>query len=253
MENIALVKKITNSQDPTFGFKDHLLWRDSVVSEFEDLTNHEMTDLQKKVLTSALNYRLTNSYDKDFQGLIFNKINGIYEVTFINGDTYFIHFSSEPTHVLARTTGRAGYSCEHINNDAWLGPFHDISLMNSTAYFTTIDGEWIGRLNIRWAEDTEGKVVVGIDPSIYPFSTAYADRPNELLKEAVYYILKEDLQYTTAKTPYLYKGHSDTTRTYPNVSLPFKGYDKLMQGLNPKWEQDFDWQMKFDYYAEDFA
>ena len=54
MENIALVKKITNSQDPTFGFKDHLLWRDSVVSEFEDLTNHEMTDLQKKVLTSAL-------------------------------------------------------------------------------------------------------------------------------------------------------------------------------------------------------
>ena len=37
-----------------------------------------------------------------------------------------------------RTTGRVGYSCEHMDNDAWLGPFHDIALLNPTAYLQTI-------------------------------------------------------------------------------------------------------------------
>ena len=135
MDNIALVKKVTHSQDPTFGFSDPVKWRDSVVADFQRTTGYKMNDRQKRVLTSALNYRITKSYDKDFQGLIFYDINGIYEVVFTNGDTYFIQFSSEPTHILARTTGRAGYSCEHIDNDAWLGPFHDLALGNSTIYF----------------------------------------------------------------------------------------------------------------------
>tara|TARA_R110001592_G_scaffold88156_1_gene259701 strand:+ start:2540 stop:3325 length:786 start_codon:yes stop_codon:yes gene_type:complete len=261
MDNISFVKKVTNSQDPCFAFKDPLQWSDSVVVDFERKTGYKMNEAQKKVLQSSLNYRMVKSYDKNFQGQIFNKINGIYEVLFTNGKQYFLQFSNEPAHILARTTGRTGYSCEHIDNGAWLGPFHDIALMNSTIYFSNSGGYWLGRLNIRWGVTPEGKVVVGVDPNIYPMSAAYADRPNTLLKEAVYYILKDYLDYDVAKTPYLYKGHSDTTAQWPNVSLPFKGYKSLMASIKPRikpskihqevWN-DIEWERRFDFNAEVF-
>ena len=257
MDNISLVTKITHSKDPCFAFKDHLMWADSVVVDFERKTGYKMNEEQKTVLQSALNYRMLKSYDKDFQGKIFNDINGIYEVIFTNGEQYFLQFSNEPTHILARTTGRVGYSCEHIDNGAWLGPFHDIALMNSTIYFSNGDGEWLGRLNIRWGITPEDKVVVGVDPNIYPMSSAYADRPNNLLKESVYYILKDYLNYGVAKTPYLYKGHSDTTSQWPDVSLPFKGYDSLMKRIKKTtkpshinqyvWD-DIEYERRFDFF-----
>ena len=69
------------------------------------------------------------------KGEFFDRVNGYYEVMSIEGEQIFIEISNEPYHVLSRTTGRPCYSCEEITNDAWLGPFHDVALMNSTAYF----------------------------------------------------------------------------------------------------------------------
>ena len=245
MDNISLVEKIIGEEDPCFGFTDPLAWADMVEKTFKEKTDYDIDVNQKKVLTSALTYRLQKSLDKDFQGLIFNEIDGIYKVLFTNGATYYLQFSNEPTHILARTTGRPGYSCEHIDNNAWMGPFHDIALMNSTIYFMDHNWEWVGRLNIRWAETPDGEVVVGVDPNIYPMAKQFANRPQNLLKEAAYYILKENLAYTNAKTPYLYKGHSDTTTTYPDVALPFIGYNKLMDKITPRKSQN-----RFQYFQE---
>lgn len=261
MDNISLVSQITESQDPLFGFQDSYDWLNSIVKEFEEKTGYKMNEAQQKILYSSLNYRIQKSYDKNFQGQIFNSINGIYEVLMTNGNKFFIHISSEPVHVLGRTTGRLGYSCEHIDNDASLGPFHDVALMNPTAYFVDEDGNWLGRLNIRWAMTPEGESVVGIDPNIYPHHQTYINRPNDEFKEALYYILKDYMQYDNAMTPYLYKGHSDTTSRYPDVALPYEGYEKLMKKLKPlnkktpksnsDWEEDWEWQMRFGMWAEE--
>ena len=35
MDNISFVKKVTNSQDPCFAFKDPLQWSDSVVVDLK--------------------------------------------------------------------------------------------------------------------------------------------------------------------------------------------------------------------------
>lgn len=245
MDNISYAQKITESKDPLFGYRDPKEWTNDIAKTIREKVGYTMSNDKKKVLSSALNYRITNVYDEDFPGLIFNDINGIYEVLYTNGDKIFIQISNEPSHVLMRTTGRVGYSCEHMDNDAWLGPFHDIALLNPTAYFTDERGTWLGRLNIRWALTEEGKVVVGIDPNIYPMHQMYRHRDDTQLKEGIYYILKDYLQYNDAKTPYLYKGHSDTTSRYPDVSLPFIGYDKLMAKLKPVYEPP-------SYYYRDY-
>lgn len=232
MDNISYAKKITSSSDPLFDFTDPVLWTNSIMEDVKNKTGYVMNKEQANTLKSALNYRITKSYDKDFAGKIFNDYNGIYEVLFIDGSVYYIHLSNEPSHVLRRTTGRKGYSCEHMDNDAWLGPFHDISLMNPTAYLLNEEGDFLGRLNVRWATDDNNNIVVGVDPNVYPVTYSNNSRPDNLFKEALYYILKEHMNYENAVTPYLYKGHSDTTSVYPNVALPYEGYNKLIQKLN---------------------
>lgn len=234
VDNIAYAKRITQSENPLYNYTDVDTWVKDIVNTIYNDAGYTMDKHQQDVLYSALNYRMTNAYDKDYIGLLFNKYNGIYEVLFTNGERWFIQLSSEPSHVLMRTTGRSGYSCEHMDNDAWLGPFHDIALMNPTAYLLTEDGKFMGRLNVRWALTNDNKPVIGVDPNVYPMHQDYKPRPDDLFKEALYYILKEDMQYDKAITPYLYKGHSDTTSRYPDVALPYTGYDSQMFKLNSR-------------------
>jgi len=251
MENISYAKKITSSTDPLFNFTDPVVWTTKVMDDVKDKTGYVMNKQQVNTLKSALNYRITKSYEDDFAGKIFNKYNGIYEILFTDGSVYYIHISNEPSHILRRTTGRQGYSCEHMDNDAWLGPFHDISLMNPTAYLLNEEGDFLGRLNVRWATDDKDNVVIGVDPNVYPVMFPKGSRPDNLFKEALYYILKEDMNYTNARTPYLYKGHSDTTSVYPNVVLPYEGYNTLMQKIQYipyNDEEDNVMEIYFDDY-----
>lgn len=222
---------------------------------FRKATDHTMTPVQNAVFESAMKYRWAQRNDKKFEGRIFDKVNGFYEVMSVEGDQYFIEISYEPYHVLSRTTGRPCYSCEEIKNDAWLGPFHDVALMNSTAYFYDRNENWIGRLNLRWCyNDATQGVEIGIDPNIYcPAYGQFQGRDDNFLKEALYVILnkKGQLNYDTATTPYLYKGHSDTTSQYPDVALPYIGYQRLMKKLKPV-DEDY-WSNRFvdDYPWDD--
>ena len=65
------------------------------------------------------------------------------------------------------------------------------------------------------------------------------------------------MQYDNAMTPYLYKGHSDTTSRYPDVALPYEGYEKLMRKLKPlsnktaNDDSDWEWEMRFGMWAEE--
>lgn len=255
MDNIALTKRVTSSEDPLFKYTDPQQWARDVAIDVKEKANYTMDKNQIKTLESALNYRITQAFDENFEGQIFNEYNGIWEVLFTNGDVYYIQISSEPSHVLRRTTGRAGYSCEEMDNDAWLGPFHDIALMNPTAYLLDEEGHFLGRLNVRWARTPKGQIVIGVDPNVYPFSrfthtNQKNSRPDNLFKEALYYILQKNMRYEDARTPYKYKGHSDTTAVYPDVTLPYKGYDKLMYELKSVYApvDDDDDFIYFDDY-----
>lgn len=203
-------------------------WVDEVVDDFFKRTGHDMTEDEMKVLRSALGYRLsTHKLGDKFGGSVFDDIIGVYNVTDSeNGKEYIIEINSKPAHVLNRTTGRPGYSCEQIDQHYWLGPFHDIALRNATAYFyedKPFKGlQWIGRLNLRWCIDDKGDFNIGVDPNIYPMMVA--DRDDLFLHQVIWEILRDSefLNYRHALTPYIYKGHSDTTPS-GNVRLPFKG------------------------------
>lgn len=207
-------------------------WVDEVADDFKTRTKVEMNEKQREVLKSALGYRLSTHKIKDgeFGGSVFDDIIGVYTAidTDDNNKTYIIEINSEPAHVLNRTTGRPGYSCEQIDQHWWLGPFHDIALRNVTAYYWEQRGQdlvWVGRLNIRWCIDTDsGEFNIGIDPNIYPmFQTGR--RNDDFLQLATWEIMTDAgfMDYEYALTPYIYKGHSDTTPS-GDVRLPFKGW-----------------------------
>ena len=65
MDNISFAEKIIGEGDPCFGFTDPLVWADMVEKTFKEKTDYDIDVNQKKVLTSALTYRLQKSLDKD--------------------------------------------------------------------------------------------------------------------------------------------------------------------------------------------
>jgi hypothetical protein len=242
-----IVEKVHWYEDPAKKWDDAGEWAKDVKERFKVLSKHEMNDVEERVLTSALKYRLQAFKDEDNPYHMFDDLNGIYIVEYDTNqgkEKYLIEFNNDPVHILRRTTGRAGYSCEHINNDAWLGPFHDIALGNSTIYFYDESGNfWWGRLNARWCITDEGEPDIGVDPNIYPRGVEPFNRRNDkLLKQAVRDILDEEgyNDFSTAETPYKYKGHSDTTSTYPDVKLPYTGskYVKPIINKEPEWWWD---------------
>ena len=65
------------------------------------------------------------------------------------------------------------------------------------------------------------------------------------------------MNYDTATTPYLYKGHSDTTSQYPDVALPYIGYQKLLKKIAPQRDEwrfnNFNDEWDWDKYDNDFS
>ena len=203
-------------------------WVSNISDKFEKKTAVEMNETQLAVLESALNYRIEKFKNwEEYYGSVFEDVTGTYAVVDAYGDQYLIEISNEPLHILNRTTGRPGYSCEQINQYYWLGPFHDVALANATAYFwDAFTDEWLGRVNLRWCITDAGKVDIGVDPNIYPMGSY--DRNDEMLLLALYTILLDAgyMNYKTAETPYIYKGHSDTTLS-GGVKLPYSGIQDL--------------------------
>jgi hypothetical protein len=194
-----------------------------------------MTSEEQDLLTSALKYRIKNR-NKDYEGAVFDKVMGLYKIE-VDEEVYYLELSNDPVHVLSRTTGRSGYSCEQITQHYWKGPFQDLGFRNATAYFYDNDMNWLGRLNTRWCLNDSGKIDIGIDPNIYPvvggwvpgnliegLSGGTKRRDDKLLQNCIWTLLgrKGFLYYTEAYTPYIYVGHSDTTIS-GGVQLPFKG------------------------------
>lgn len=202
-------------------------WISNVSDRFKKNTNIEMGEVDLSVLRSALEYRIEKFKDwKNYYGSVFDDVMGVYAVVDEYGGQFLIEISNEPVHILTRTTGRPGYSCEQINQHYWLGPFHDLALANPTAYFfDALSNEWLGRVNMRWCITDAGKIEIGVDPNIYPAEMNYNNRrDDEMLLWALYTILLDAgyFNYKTAETPYIYKGHSDTTLS-GGVKLPYSG------------------------------
>ncbi len=228
---------LTEDDFPT----DANMWAEECVEEFYEKTNHKMDLQEKDLLLSALKYRIKNR-SKDYEGAVFDKVMGLYRINLGMDDGYsqekifYIELSNDPVHVLSRTTGRSGYSCEQITQHYWKGPFQDLGFRNATAYFYDEGMNWLGRLNTRWCLNDEGKIDIGIDPNIYPVMGGWVPgnlikglqgeerRDDKMLQNCLWTLLgrKGFLYYTEAYTPYIYVGHSDTTIS-GGVQLPFKG------------------------------
>jgi hypothetical protein len=192
---------------------------------------------ERELLSMALSYRIKHR-GPDYEGAIYDNVMGLYEIKSEGKDKIFIELSNDPLHVLLRTTGRSGYSCEHISQHYWKGPFQDLAFRNATAYFYDSDMNWLGRLNTRWCINDDDKVDIGIDPNIYPTmggwvpgnlirgleETKEERRDDRYLSNVLWTLLmrKGLLYYLKAQTPYIYVGHSDTTIS-GGVELPFKG------------------------------
>ena len=234
MDELQIVK--THNYELESPDTDIDTWVKEICENFEKRTDVDINELPEKkaILKSALGYRLsTHESGEDFGGSVFDDVIGIYTVKdSTTNQEYIIEISSDPAHILNRTTGRPGYSCEQIDQHYWLGPFHDIALRNATAYFykvlpdstpTNLKIQWIGRLNLRWCIDEAQEYNIGVDPNIYPMFRGDG-RDDNLLETAIWDILSdaEYLDYRYALTPYIYRGHSDTTPS-GNVKLPFKG------------------------------
>lgn len=202
-------------------------WVSNISERFKKNTKVEMGEVDLSVLRSALEYRIEKFKDwENYYGSIFEDVTGTYAVVDEYGGQFLIEISNEPIHILTRTTGRPGYSCEQINQHYWLGPFHDLALANATAYFwDAFSNEWLGRVNMRWCITDTGKIDIGVDPNIYPAEVTHNNRrDDEMLLWALYTILLDAgyFNYKTAETPYIYKGHSDTTLS-GGVKLPYSG------------------------------
>ncbi len=227
-----------------------------VTKKFFNRTNHQMNKEQVGLLKKSLDFRKKTLDDNKWGGNIFsdNELLGIYLVAKNVGfkkEVYFIvAISNHPNHILTRTTGRPGYSCEQISEPYWKGPFQDVAYKNPTIYFflpnkkfpkwknlnlerlaryikdkDELDGfEWKARLNTRWCITNEGKVDAGIDPNIYPMQGKKPSIYNDFMVAAWYiYQSYGFLNYIVAETPYVYVGHSDSTRGGGIYHLPFIG------------------------------
>lgn len=196
----------------------------------------EITGDKKETLFHVIKHRLT-TYCKikrlgvkgnREQGFIFEDYLGDYNIT-LGQKKFVVRISNEPLHVLTRTSGREGFSCEEVYNGYWTGPFHDIALRNPTVYLLDNDGNFYGRLNVRWTGNPK-ESDIGIDPNIYPMTYKYQDARNMLMgdRRMLHLVLFTLFAsngygwYNTETTPYIYRGHSDTTPS-GHVRLPFRG------------------------------
>ena len=196
----------------------------------------EITGDKKETLFHVIKHRLTN-YCKirrmgnkglREQGFIYDNFLGEYQIT-LGERKFVVKISNEPVHVLTRTTGRDGFSCEEVYNGYWTGPFHDIALRNPTAYLLDMEGNFYGRLNLRWTGNPKDSDI-GIDPNIYPMNFDYVRARKMLMGDvrmlhlALFTLFASSGLgwYKTETTPYIYRGHSDTTPS-GHVKLPFKG------------------------------
>tara|TARA_B100001094_G_C18196386_1_gene811620 strand:- start:3166 stop:4221 length:1056 start_codon:yes stop_codon:yes gene_type:complete len=227
-----------------------------VTKSFFDKTNHQMSEDEVELLKKSLIFRKEKSEDVKWGGNIFSQseVLGIYLVALNNGDKkedyFLVVVSNSPIQILTRTTGRKGYSCEQIDQPYWKGPFQDLAYLNPTVYFyepnddflkadgldiekvlvwirknNNITGfKWSARLNTRWCITNKKRLDVGIDPNIYPMDGM---RPPIYLDfmVAIWYIYESKgfLNYRVAETPYVYVGHSDSTRGGGTLHLPFMG------------------------------
>lgn len=229
---------------------------EEVTKSFFEKTNHQMSGGEVELLKKSLNFRQEKAKDAKWGGNIFSQseVLGMYLVALNNGDKkedyFLVIVSNHPIQILTRTTGRKGYSCEQIDQPYWKGPFQDLAYLNPTVYFwqpdddflktdsldiekvlvwmrknNTIKGfKWSARLNTRWCITEKKRFDVGIDPNIYPMEGM---RPPIYLDfmVATWYIYESKgfLNYRVAETPYVYVGHSDSTRGGGNLHLPFMG------------------------------
>jgi len=262
------VTKVESYLSPDIHYNNHFEWIKDASEEFTKRTKELMGDGIKldserySLLMSALEHRL-KIYHRDWnisdyknrEGFVFEKYLGMYKID-IKGKLFYIEIDTDPIHVLTRTTGRRGFSCEEIYGGYWTGPFHDIALRNATAYIYDSNNEWIGRLNLRWTGNPM-KPEIGLDPNIYPMSLEYRNRRKavmgleRLTHLILYYIFTRDsdlMWYEVLKTPYIYRGHSDTT-PQGHVKLPYKGLlhednkdilDALAELLNMDYDIYFD-------------
>ena len=239
------VTKVSSFQSPDVNYAsgDFDDWLEYASKEFTretaDLTGEVgiVLDAERhNLLREALRHRLKvyhrdeGSQDSSMrEGLVFEDFLGMYKIE-VSGKKFYIEIDNEPIHVLTRTTGRSGFSCEAIYGGYWTGPFHDIALRNATAYIYDEDTEWIGRLNLRWTGDALAPEI-GLDPNIYPMNQEYwSKRKTSLGTDRIVhlflnYIFTRDvglMWYDLLKTPYKYRGHSDTTSS-GHVRLPHHG------------------------------
>ena len=228
---ITQISSITEDSFPD----DAYLWAEEILESFYERTRHMMADEEYELLVSGLKYRIRNR-EKEYEGAIFDKVMGMYKIE-VDDKVFYIEISNDPLHVLSRTTGRPGYSCEQITQHYWKGPFQDFAFRNATAYFYDKNMKWLGRLNTRWCLNDVGEIDIGIDPNIYPVMGGWVPgnlirgmeeeeerRDDRLLKNCIWTLLarKGFLFYLDAYTQYIYVGHSDTTAS-GGVQLPFKG------------------------------
>ncbi|MAH42587.1 hypothetical protein CL614_02580 [archaeon] len=269
------VTKVESYLSPDIHFNDHFEWIKYASEEFTKKTGELMGNEGVKLdadryslLMSALEYRLklyNRNYLDDYpmrEGFVFEDFLGMYRINF-NGRIFYIEIDTDPVHVLTRTTGRKGFSCEEINGGYWTGPFHDIALRNATAYIYDGDNEWIGRLNLRWTGNPE-KPEIGLDPNIYPINLEYRNKRRSVigLERWIHLILcyiftREDglMWYELLKTPYIYRGHSDTTIS-GNVKLLHKGLlhddnKDILDGISKLLAQDQDIYVDNSMYRSD--
>lgn len=236
--------------------KEQFPTAEEVTKSFFEKTQHQMSEDEVELLKKSLNFRKEKSEDAKWGGNIFSQseVLGMYLVALNNGDKkedyFLVIVSNHPIQILTRTTGRKGYSCEQIDQPYWKGPFQDLAYLNPTVYFwqpaddflktDSLDIEkvlvwlrknnsfkgfkWSARLNTRWCVTDKKRFDVGIDPNIYPMEgmkpPIYLD-----FMVATWYIFESKgfLNYRVAETPYVYVGHSDSTRGGGTLHLPFMG------------------------------
>ena len=126
---ITQISSITEDSFPD----DAYLWAEEILESFYERTRHMMADEEYELLVSGLKYRIRNR-EKEYEGAIFDKVMGMYKIE-VDDKVFYIEISNDPLHVLSRTTGRPGYSCEQITQHYWKGPFQDFAFRNATAYF----------------------------------------------------------------------------------------------------------------------
>ena len=115
-----------------------------------------------------------------------------------------------------KTGERPWSSCETLTGQFDRGPFHDVALRNAVVYFY-YTGEPkkstpTARVMLRWGETMGGKIGIGIESDVYPF-TKRSETLDEgdALRQALQLFLQKK-GYVTEKitTPYRYEGYSDT-------------------------------------------